>query len=265
MGSLLSTSTIWKSARSGGRRNARRLARHIAAVAHRRRALSIAQRMLVCSEIDRQRLRNHAKVIILPNTYLIGRSLPDVGTPRSDVAPVVAMVGRMSYGPNREGAEWFLASCWPAVKRSCPQTRLRFVGFGVTDLETGGDDSIELVESPSEVAPWLSDVAVVISPLLRGSGTRVKILEAMALQKPVVSTVVGAEGLDITDGVDILLADTPDRFSAATRRLLDEPDLAIRIAQRGHQLFETRYGFGNFQTQVRCILPPPEPPRSIEQ
>ena len=76
-----------------------------------------------------------------------------------------------------------------------------------------------------------------------GWGTRLKILEAMALSRPVVSTSIGCEGLDITEGQDILIADSAPEFAAATIRLLMDPDLRIQISQNARRLVETRYGW----------------------
>jgi len=103
---------------------------------------------------------------------------------------------------------------------------------------------VEITGAVEDVRPHLERAAVVIAPLRIGGGTRLKILEAMAMGKAVVSTSLGAEGLDVVPERDLLLADDPQSFAAQIRRLLDDPELASRIGAAARRVVAARYGWG---------------------
>ena len=221
-------------------------------VSKRRRAIAVARVSLVCSDQDRQRVRWNAKIDVLPNTYLLPESISPV--PTSHREPIVAMIGRMRYPPNREGAEWFAAECWPLIRALVPTARCRLMGRGAHVLEPLAGNGLEIIDDVPDPIDSLSDAAVSISPILRGSGTRLKILEAMTLGLPVVSTTIGAEGLAVTDGTDILLRDSPEAFADAVAQLLMNPDLADDIGRNGAAVFDDLYSFDRFQEHVDRIL-----------
>jgi glycosyltransferase involved in cell wall biosynthesis len=137
----------------------------------------------------------------------------------------------MDWEPNVDGVEYFCSQVWPAIKVEVPQARLRIVGRNpdrrVQNL-AASDASIEVTGRVPSVVEHLRQSAVVIVPLRIGGGTRLKIYEAMATAKAVVSTTVGAEGLDVHHGRDIILADDPGSFSQAVIMLLRDPDLRRR-------------------------------------
>ena len=93
----------------------------------------------------------------------------------------------------------------------------------------------------SDIRPYLEEANAVVVPLLSGSGTRIKILEAMAAGRPVISTTVGAEGLDVRDGEEILIADTPSSFADAVRRIFSDSDFAHRIAAKAKEMVRSKY------------------------
>ena len=221
-------------------------------VSQRRRAVAIASVALVCSARDRRRLHRHSTIDVLPNTYLLREEPPPIPTSRCE--PIVAMVGRMAYRPNREGAEWFATECWPLIRSRIPTARCRLMGEGAHVLDSLAGNGLEIIDDVPDPIAFLNDVAVIAAPIFRGSGTRVKILEAMALGIPVVSTQVGAEGLEVTDGVDILLGDSPEAFAGAVARLLANPELANDIGQRGTEVFDALYRFDRFQVHINRIL-----------
>jgi glycosyltransferase involved in cell wall biosynthesis len=150
---------------------------------------------------------------------------------RGRLEPVITFVGAMDWEPNVDGVEYFCSQVWPAIKVEVPQARLRIVGRNpdrrVQNL-AASDASIEVTGRVPSVVEHLRQSAVVIVPLRIGGGTRLKIYEAMATAKAVVSTTVGAEGLDVHHGRDIILADDPGSFSQAVIMLLRDPDLRRR-------------------------------------
>jgi len=167
-------------------------------LASRRRALAIAEWSLVCSDLDRRRLGHHSRVAVLANTYLVTER-PVQPIISGGSSEVVAVVGSMGYDPNREGVEWFVSRCWASVRSCRPAAHLRLVGKSGHLLAGIESEGVVVIDSPADIVEVLEDVTVFAVPIFRGSGTRVKILEAMALGKPVVSTRLGAEGLDRRD------------------------------------------------------------------
>jgi polysaccharide biosynthesis protein PslH len=155
-------------------------------------------------------------------------------------------IGTMYWPPNVDSLLYFHSEIWPKIKTRVSEARLNIVGARPTAAiralgET--DPAITVTGSVPDVRPHGADCGVFIVPLRSGSGMRVKILNALAMGLPVVSTTVGAEGIDITDGEDILLADTPEEFAGATVRLLTEPGLGMRLGAAGRRLMEERYSW----------------------
>lgn len=221
----------------------------------RRRLAARSRLLVVCSDTDLRRLgRSHGRV--LENTAPpppAGRPPTDVG--RADREPVVLLTGRMRYGPNAEGARWFLRAVWPRVRAAMPTARFRVVGAGAVE-ELGahaGDAGVDLVGPVDELAPELDQAAVTVAPVLTGSGTRVKIIEALAWQRPVVSTSLGAEGLATVAGHHLLVADDPGAFAASVVALLTDPERRATLATAGRELYEERYAPHHVHERVRQL------------
>jgi polysaccharide biosynthesis protein PslH len=209
------------------------------------RAAARSRAVVVCSEADRARLRA-ANPIVVPNGFA-GDAVERV----AGAAPVFTMVGLMTYPPNEDGARFFATQVLPLVRATEADAIFRIVGRDdglLVDL-----DSVPGVERTGEVADvgrLLSDTTAVVVPLRAGSGTRVKILEAFAGGLPVISTTLGCEGLDVRDGVELLIADPPGRLAEACLTVLREPDTASTIAAAGHALWEARYRPATIEAQV---------------
>lgn len=151
------------------------------------------------------------------------------GTVSDATAPLVTFVGAMDWEPNVDGVEYFCSEVWPAIKAEVPQARLRVVGRNPDRrVQKWASDSIEVTGRVPSVVEHLHQSSVVIVPLRIGGGTRLKIYEAMATAKAVVSTTIGAEGLDVHHGRDIILADDPRSFAQAVIMLLRDPELRRR-------------------------------------
>ena len=143
--------------------------------------------------------------------------------------PLVMFIGAMDWEPNIDGVENFCGTSWPAIKAKIPEARLRIVGRNPgRRVQRLASDSITVTGEVPSVVDHLREAAVVVVPLRIGGGTRLKIYEAMAMGKAVVSTSIGAEGLDVHHGRDLVLADTPIDFAAAVTRLLQDRELRRR-------------------------------------
>jgi glycosyltransferase involved in cell wall biosynthesis len=122
--------------------------------------------------------------------------------------------------------EYFCERIWPSVRSQAPEARLRIVGRNPGDrVRQLASDVVEITGRVPSVADHLREASVVVVPLRIGGGTRLKIYEAMAAGKAVISTSVGAEGLDVHHGRDIVLADNPQSFADAVLTLLRDPNL----------------------------------------
>lgn len=155
---------------------------------------------------------------------------------------MILFFGAINYYPNTEGLLYFLDEVFPRVRAMHEGARLWIVGQQPPPaiVERAGEDVI-VTGLVDDVRPYIERAAVIIAPLRIGGGTRLKIVEAMAMGKPIVATGLGAEGLEITDGEDILLADTPEEFAAQVVRVLDDADLARRLGEAARQRAESRY------------------------
>jgi polysaccharide biosynthesis protein PslH len=161
------------------------------------------------------------------------------------VHPGVLFLGGMHWPPNSEGALWFAREALPAIHAQTPQAVFYAIGRQPPAALAALDhDRHGLIETPGYVAdpePYWRDSQVFVVPLLAGGGMRVKILDAWARGVPVVSTTIGAEGLDYADGDNLLLADTPAAFAYAVSRVLKDRALAARLAAGGRRTMATHY------------------------
>jgi glycosyltransferase involved in cell wall biosynthesis len=144
----------------------------------------------------------------------------------------------MNHPPNADGIAWFVREVWPQT----PDARLLVVGRDPPESVLRlASDRIAVTGAVPDVAPYFARATAVIVPLLSGGGTRLKILEAFAAGRAVVSTSIGAEGLEVSDGRHLLLADGAHAFAEATGRLLADPELRARLAAEARKLVQERY------------------------
>lgn len=152
-------------------------------------------------------------------------------------------VGSMDYGPNADAALYLGNEIFPLIRRRCPACSLIIVGkeppSAVRSL--ANQPGIMIAADVPDVRPYYRRALIAVVPLRSGSGTRLKILESMALGTPVVSTSIGCEGLDVQDGRHILVADRPDAFAECVERLLMDADLWKHLAQEARRLVVERY------------------------
>ncbi len=159
--------------------------------------------------------------------------------PREEEVPSqIAFVGSMDWLPNQEGVEWFVKQVWPLVRQEFPRAEFKIVGRNPSrPVELLGETpGVEVLGTVPDVRPYLDQAAVVVTPLLVGGGTRIKIFEAMAMEKSVVSTSIGAEGLKVEDQKHILLADSVADFAAAVNRLLSSQEMRKQMGQAARSL-----------------------------
>jgi len=219
-----------------------------------RRLLAACDRVLACSDTDAQRLRElapSAQVEVVPNGVDL-QAFPSF----SEAEPVdrtLVFVGQMSWFPNRDGIADFMQSTLPRIRARC-DARLQVIGHhGGMQAPAAVADAVEFTGFVDDLRPLVRDAAVYIVPLRAGSGTRLKILEAMAMGKAIVSTRIGAEGIGLRHGENALLADTPDEFTAAVCRLLADAQLRRRLGAAARCAAERDYGWDAIGERLRAV------------
>ncbi len=192
--------------------------------------------VLAASEDDRKRIE-HPNVIVFPN------ALPELARPDVREENCIAFSGNLEYHPNVEAVRWFHQAIWPLVRREFPELEWRLIGRNPEAVIgiVARDDRIRLTGPVKDAVIALAQAKVAVVPLLSGSGTRFKILEAWAAGRAVVSTTLGAEGLDARGGEHLVIADDPVAFAAATGGLLRDDDLRARLGSAGRAHYLDRF------------------------
>lgn len=200
--------------------------------------------VLVCSEADRRALTDtgpRARIHAIPNSVPIPSLVQSAG---SRERANILFVGTMTYGPNQDAATWFCRAILPRIREGAgmpvdatlvgfnPPPSIRQLAEMPGVVVTGGVDRVE---------PYYEACDLVVAPIRYGGGTRIKILEAMSHARPVVSTTIGAEGLDVTPNANILMADDEESFAAACLTLLRDPARAAMLGLAGRRFVEERY------------------------
>jgi glycosyltransferase involved in cell wall biosynthesis len=204
------------------------------------RAIRLAHKTFVCSERDRTYLTRRWRVggvTAIPNAVN--------ATQRSPLTKnrTLLFLGSYMYQPNIEAARFLLQQIWPRVSREIPDARLIIAGpflerSGISDLPA---QSVEFAGFVDDLDALYARSRVVCAPIFSGSGTRIKIIEAAAYGKPVVSTHIGIEGLDLKDGVEVQLRDDPNEFATACARLITDDTLCERLGSAAHAAVTQRY------------------------
>jgi glycosyltransferase involved in cell wall biosynthesis len=192
--------------------------------------------LLVTSEADRARLV-HPDIRVFPN------AIPNVALPKLCERPAVVFSGNLEYHPNIEAVRWIARELQPQLAARIPGAEWRLIGRNPHAVEPllRGRPGITLVGPVDDAIGSIAEARVCAVPLLSGSGTRFKILEAWAAGRAVVSTSIGAEGLGAIHGEHLLIADTASEFVDAIARLWTDQDLRQRLGTAGRALYEQRF------------------------
>jgi glycosyltransferase involved in cell wall biosynthesis len=167
--------------------------------------------------------------------------------PKPDAAPTVLFCGAMDYTPNVDGLRWYFEAADPVLREALPDRRLLIVGKNpVPEVQAYAEiPGVTVTGEVPDVRPYYQRAWVQMVPLRIGGGTRLKIVESLAIGCPVVSTTIGAQGLDLTDGVHIQLADTPDNFARALAGVLRNDNRRGELARQGRQQTLDHYTWGS--------------------
>lgn len=195
-------------------------------------AMRLAAATFVCSETDRRylaRIAGRSRVETVPNSI----SFPAPPGEDDTTEPLVLFVGAMGYRPNAQAADSLVQEIWPHLRAQVPEAKLAIIGIGREHTASyhSAVEGVTFTGFVEDLQPWYRRARVVCCPVHHGGGTRVKIIEAAANAKAIVSTRLGAEGLDFEDGREIILRDTARDIAAACAGLLREPGAASRLGR----------------------------------
>jgi len=200
----------------------------------------------VVSERERDMLlkniRGNFQVEIIPNCIDLARYVNIHEQPQPDT---LVFTGSITYKPNYDAVCWFLENIFPQLRLRIPGLRLVITGEHA-NLPLPDTQGVLLTGMVEDVCPLIARSWLSIVPLQTGGGTRLKVLESMALGTPVVSTAKGVEGLAVRDGVHLLIANDPHEYSTAVLRLLLSPGLRQQLVEQAHDLVRERYNWEIF-------------------
>jgi glycosyltransferase involved in cell wall biosynthesis len=208
-----------------------------------RAACRRADLIVACSADDARalaRLAPQTPIAIVPNGVDIERHRPAAAAPPAP--PQLVFVGQMGWFPNHDGVQWFMAEILPRVLAA--RRDAQFVVVGKSDglkVPAALREHVRLAGFVDDVGAAVDAASVYVVPLRTGSGTRLKVLEAMAHGKPIVTTTIGAQGIDLVPGAEALFADDADAFAAAVVRVLGDAGLAAQLGAAACAKAQTRY------------------------
>jgi polysaccharide biosynthesis protein PslH len=198
---------------------------------YEREAIGRFQHVIAVSERDREQMKQMSgstPISIVPTGVDLQQYQAAKGS--SAQGTLVVFPGTMDFEPNIDAVTYFCQEIWPSIKVRVPSARLRIVGRSPhIRVRRLASDSVEVTGRVPSIIDHLREAAVIVVPLRIGAGTRLKIYEAMAMGKAVVSTRIGAEGLEVQDGCDLLLADDPATFSERVVQLLTDLEFRLRL------------------------------------
>ena len=195
------------------------------------------------SERDKEIIKSHAnetKHYVIPNGV-------DTSffSPNHDVKPEpynIVFTGAMSYLPNQDGILFFLEKVFPFIKKEVPEAKIYVVGSKPPDrLKKYASDDVIITGFVDDVRPYIDKSSVFVVPLNMGSGTRLKVVEAMSMKKPIVSTSIGCEGIEVEDGTNIIIRDEPEEFANAVIELMNNEKLSQKLVRNGFDLVKSKY------------------------
>lgn len=206
------------------------------------------------SEQDRSEI---ARVVGEDRTRLVPNGV-DTEIVRPLAEPVepesMVFVGNMQWPPNADGADWFCREVLPLILKQHPKAKLYLVGHSPgAALQKLAGESVVVTGTVPDVRPYVARGAVSVVPLRVGGGTRLKILEAMALARPVVSTSLGCQGLSASDGENIAIADAPDAFARAVGSLFSSESERRRLGLAGREFVAANYDWKAIGAQLSSI------------
>lgn len=234
-----------------------RLRRGLTWAKHRRHLTKMLDNFSACTVVSEQEqhlvsniLPHYRNIEVIPNCI----NLDDyIGIDQVPQPNHLIFTGSFRYFANYEAMTWFLQQVYPRLQAEMPDVSLTITGDHA-NMPLPSGENVTLTGFVDDVRPLITSSWMSLAPIHVGGGTRLKILEAMALRTPVVATSKGAEGLDVTSGEHLLIADTPEAFAAAIIRLLKEPGLRQRLADNAYRRVAEKYDWAAVMPQFLSLV-----------
>lgn len=212
--------------------------------------LNKADGVLAISSLDEDQLKSdgvNTPFCVIP----VGMDIKRFPKPKPIRSLKLYHVGAMDWEPNIEGINWFVDDIWPEISNSFPDVECHLAGRKMPEyLLDEANGNLNITGEVNSVVEFVKDKPIAIVPLLSGSGMRVKIVEALALGKVVISTSLGAEGIPYEDGKNMLIANTPEEFVKQIESLNQNPKLIPEIGKEARKLAETEFDQRNLSTKL---------------
>ncbi len=213
-------------------------------------------KVVVVSQADRkalQRLLPGVESAVVPNGVDTSYYFPAGMEKESDTSLV--FTGKMDFRPNVDAVLWFGQKVWPLIQEDVPKARFKVVGRDPHPRlrplrELPGITVTGYVE---DIRPHIAEAGVYVVPLRVGGGTRLKVLEAMSMSKAIVSTSLGCEGIDITPGLELLIADEPRSFAKKAVSLMQDRERRIELGLAARRLVEARYDWQHITSLMEQV------------
>lgn len=244
----VSRNPVWKMASWGEYQKMIRFEKHF---------LNKSEHVLTVSEADRDFFSDfidRSKMTVISTGVDTDYFRPDSGKEQPNS---LVFTGSMDWMPNEDGVLYFLRSILPLIRREIPDVSFTIVGRKPSEklrAAAASEPGVRVTGTIDDVRPYVREGSVYVVPLRIGSGTRLKIFEAMAMGKAIVSTTLGAEGLPISDGGDISIADSPEEFSRKVCLLLRDPEERRRLGSAARHLVEQHYGWSSVAAEFDAVL-----------
>ncbi len=241
---------------------------------YERMACLAADKVVAVSDADRQALMAldpNIEVAVVPNgvdlyEWQVGAAGQDADAARLNaVGPLVVFDGSMDFRPNVDAVHWFVHEVWPMVRRGVPLAQFAIVGRNptrrVTALQT--ERGVVVAGTVPDTRPWVATASVYVVPMRIGGGVRLKVLQALAMERAIVSTTLGCEGVNVSDGVNVRLADDPKVFAQTVIELLQDEIQRIALGRAARKL-AADYAWEQIAPRLETLLlepgaPPPLP------
>jgi glycosyltransferase involved in cell wall biosynthesis len=210
--------------------------------------------VVVMSEVDKAEILRRKKPPPVVNVVENGVDTVKLQPFAPVYDPVMLFIGALDYLPNQDAANYLCREIFPLIKKSFQNAGILLVGRKPSPEILGlASEAVEVWGDVPEVEPFYRRASIAVVPLRAGSGSRLKILEAMALGRPVVSTTKGAEGLEIEAGKDFLAADDPAAFAESIKMLFNEPGLYQNISSHARKTVEEKYDWSEAARKMSAI------------
>ena len=217
------------------------------------KAIKLAHRTFVCSDNDRNYLMKRwglENIVKIPNAIKIPEAQPVTSE------QTLLFLGSYNYKPNIDAVEFLIHKIWPLVRRAAPSATLKIAGTPPDKIPSyrDGIQGVKFTGFVKELEDLYRQCRVICAPILSGGGTRVKIIEAAAYGKPIVSTRIGAEGIEMQDGIEILLRDDPKSFADACLRLLNDHKLSQRMGSAARFKAIKKYNENTIKQIIQKVI-----------